>query len=143
MYKCGWILPHWIKCVLNQSIPFSDIGFIFEVSPDDKETISSLEAWKKIDKNIPYFNIKIREDIPHFEHESNGRQWSISKYANMVSLRNSLLKTARDLEPDYYFSLDSDILLTNPNTIELLIAHIKDGADAVNPLMFMTPIGTM
>ena len=61
----------------------------------------------------------------------------------MVSLRNSLLQTVRDIQPDYYFSLDSDILLTNPNTIELLIAHIKSGADAVNPLMFMTPIGTL
>ena len=61
----------------------------------------------------------------------------------MVSLRNSLLQTVRDVQPDYYLSLDSDILLTNPNTIELLIAHIKSGADAVNPLMFMTPFGTM
>ena len=143
MYRRTWILPHWIRCLLNQSVSFKDIGFIFEVSPDDKETIASLEAWRRLDKNIPYFEIKIREDIPHFEHQSNGRQWSISKYVNMVSLRNSLLETVRDIQPDYYFSLDSDILLTNPNTIELLIAHVKSGADAVNPLMFMTPIGTM
>lgn len=143
MYKRGWILPHWIRCLLNQSVSFKDIGFVFEVSPDDTETIESLKAWKRIDKNIPYFEIKVRDDIPHFEHENNGRQWTISKYLNMVSLRNSLLQTVRDVQPDYYLSLDSDILLTNPNTIELLIAHIKSGADAVNPLMFMTPFGTM
>ena len=143
MYKRSWILPHWIRCLVNQSVSFKDIGFVFEVSPDDRETISSLEAWKKFDKNIPYFEIKVREDIPHFEHESNGRQWNLSKYLNMVSLRNSLLKTVREVQPEYYFSLDSDILLTNPNTIELLIAHIKSGADAVNPLMFMTPMGTL
>lgn len=143
MYKRGWILPHWIRCLLNQSISFKDIGFVFEVSPDDTETIESLKAWKRIDKTIPYFEIKVRDDIPHFEHENNGRQWTISKYLNMVSLRNSLLQTVRDVQPDYYLSLDSDILLTNPNTIELLIAHIKSGADAVNPLMFMTPFGTM
>ena len=143
MYKRGWILPHWIRCLLNQSVSFKDIGFVFEVSPDDTETIESLKAWKRIDKNIPYFEIKIRDDIPHFEHENNGRQWTISKYLNMVSLRNSLLQTVRNVQPDYYLSLDSDILLTNPNTIELLIAHIKSGADAVNPLMFMTPFGTM
>ena len=143
MYKRSWILPHWMRCLINQSVNFKDIGFVFEVSPDDKETIASLEAWKRFDKNIPYFEIKVREDIPHFEHENNSRQWNISKYVNMVSLRNSLLQTVRDIQPDYYFSLDSDILLTNPNTIELLIAHIKSGADAVNPLMFMTPIGTL
>ena len=143
MYKRCWILPHWIRCLINQSVNFKEIGFVFEVSPEDEETISSLEAWKRFDKNIPYFEIKIRNDIPHFEHEDNSRQWSISKYVNMVSLRNSLLQTVRDVQPDYYFSLDSDILLTNPNTIELLIAHVKSGADAVNPLMFMTPFGSM
>lgn len=140
-YKRTWILPLWIRCILSQSVHISDIGFVFEVSPDDQETIMSLESWKKIDSRIPYFNIKIREDIPHFEHENHGRQWSMSKYVNMVSLRNSLLETVREVQPDYYFSLDSDILLTNPNTLELLIAHLKCGADAVNPLMFMTPEG--
>ncbi len=143
MYKRSWILPHWIRCIINQSVSIEDIGFVFEVSPDDTETINSLQAWKKFDNRIPYFNIKIREDIPHFQHENNGRQWTISKYENMVSLRNSLLNTVREVNPDYYLSLDSDILLTNPNTIELLMAHIKSGADAVNPLMFMTPFGTM
>jgi hypothetical protein len=142
-YKRTWLLPHWIRCLVNQSVSLKDVGFIFEVSPDDQDTINSLEAWKRFDKRIPYFNIKIREDIPHFQHENNGRQWTMSKYVNMVSLRNSLLETVRDVSPEYYFSLDSDILLTNPNTMELLIAHIKSGADAVSPLMFMTPIGTM
>lgn len=143
IYKRMWILPDWIRCLILQSVSMKDIGFIFEVSPDDTETIASLEAWRKYDKRIPHFSIKVREDIPHFEHENNGRQWTISKYVNMVSLRNSILDSVREIEPDYYFSLDSDILLVNPNTIELLIAHIKSGADAVNPLMFMTPFGTM
>lgn len=141
IYKRSWILDHWIRCIVTQSLDMSDIGFIFEASPDDTETLNKLEAWKNFDKRIPYFEINLRKDLPHFEHQDNGRQWTISKYANMVSLRNSLLSKARELDPDYYFSLDSDILLTNSNTLELLIAHIKEGADAVNPLMFMTPIG--
>lgn len=140
-YKRTWILPHWVRCLVTQSVSISDIGFVFEVSPDDEQTLASLEAWRRIDSKIPYFNVKVREDIPHFEHENNGRQWSMSKYLTMVSLRNSLLETAREVQPDYYFSLDSDILLSNPNTLELLVAHIKSGADAVNPLMFMTPEG--
>jgi hypothetical protein len=57
----------------------------------------------------------------------------------MISLRNTLLNRVREIQPEYFFSLDSDILLQNPMTIELLVSHIKDGADAVSPLMFMTP----
>ena len=143
IYKRDWILTHWIKCIINQSISTKNIGFIFEVSSSDTETIAILEAWKKLDRNTPHFSIVIRDDVNHYQHENNGRQWTISKYENMVNLRNDLLKNVREISPDYYFSLDSDILLENPNTIELLVAHIKEGADAVNPLMFMTPFGTM
>lgn len=143
IYKRDWILHHWIKCILSQSVSVKDIGFLFEVSPDDEKTITILETFKKLEKNIPYFEIVVREDISHFEHIENGRNWTISKYENMVSLRNHLLNKVREINPEYYFSLDSDILLENTGTIELLIAHIKSGADAVSPLMFMTPIGTM
>ncbi len=143
IYKRDWILHHWIRCIHEQSLAMSDIGFVFECSSDDEKTINILNVWKKIDKSIPHFEIKIREDIPHFEHEENGRQWTLSKYENMVSLRNSLLSSVREIEPDFYFSLDSDILIQNPNTLELLIAHVKSGADAVSPLMFMTPVGDM
>ena len=140
IYKRDWILPEWIRCIINQSIDMKDVGLIFETSPDDFETTNSLITWKKLDKRFQTFEINERKDIPHFEHENNGRQWTMSKYHNMVSLRNSILKRVREYQPDFYLSLDSDILLQNPNTIELLIAHIKDGADAVSPLMFMTPM---
>lgn len=140
IYKRDWILHHWIRCLLNQSYDLSKIGFIFETAPDDEKTIEILELWKRMQTNIPLFEIKVRDDIPHFEHEENARQWTVSRYTNMVSLRNSLLASVREYGPDFYFSLDSDILLENPNTLELLIAHIRSGADAVSPLMFMTPI---
>ncbi len=142
IYKRDWIIHHWIKCLLKQSIDLSEVGFVFETSPDDLSTVHSLSTWKNMDKRIPLFLINERTDIPHFSHDENTRQWTISKYHNMVSLRNSILKTVRECQPDYYLSLDSDILLENPNTIELLIAHINSGADAVSPLMFMTPVGT-
>lgn len=143
IYKRDWILHHWIRCIFNQSVGIENIGFIFETSPDDSETISILETWKRIDKTIPFFEIVVRKDVPHFEHINNGRQWTMSKYENMVRLRNSLLNKVREIQPNFYFSLDSDILLTNENTIELLIAHVLSGADAVSPLMFMTPVGDM
>lgn len=141
IYKRSWIFPLWVSAIERQSIPLSKIGFIFETSPDDEQTVDLLHRWRKMHPEIPLYEINQREDLPHFEHIENGRQWSISKYENMVSLRNSLLKRVREIQPDYYFSLDSDIVLKNPSTIELLIAHIDDGADAVNPLMFMTPVG--
>lgn len=143
IYKRDWIFPYWISCIENQELDLSNIGFVFEVSSDDQETISHLIRYKNNRPNIPLFEIEIRTEIPHFEHKENSRVWSMSKYTNMVFLRNKLLEKVREINPDYFFSLDSDILLTNSNTINYLVSHIKDGADAVSPLMFMTPNDTM
>ena len=140
IYKRSWIFPYWISCIENQDFDFAEIGFVFEISPDDSETIDMLIKYRNSRPDIETFVIDIKTDIPHFDHEEGSRTWSISKYENMVNLRNSLLSTVREIKPKYFFSLDSDILLVNKDTIKFLIAHIESGADAVSPLMFMTPI---
>lgn len=143
IYKRDWIFPYWISCIENQNIDFSKIGFVFEASPDDEQTIEMLIRYRNARPDIPEFIIDIKPDVPHFIHEEGTRTWSMSKYENMVNLRNTMLNKVRELNPNYFFSLDSDILLTNPNTIQLLISHIQSGADAVSPLMFMTPMDKM
>jgi len=142
IYKREWIFPYWISCIENQEVDLSKIGFVFEVSPDDEATISSLIRYRNARPNIEIFEIDTRNEIPHFEHKENSRTWSISKYSNMVFLRNKLLEKVREINPEYFFSLDSDVLITNSNTINCLVSHIQDGADAVSPLMFMTPNDT-
>jgi hypothetical protein len=142
IYDRAWIFPYWMTCIERQSFPLDQIGFVFVASPEDKETIFMLEAWHKRNPQVQVFDIVYPENVNHFSHAEGSRHWTISKYANMVKLRNCLLEKVREYSPDYFFSLDSDILLINPNTIELLIAHINEDADAVNPLMFMTPTGT-
>jgi len=142
IYKRAWILPLWFAALERQSIPLNKIGFIFETSPDDESTVSMLRLWRQYHPEVPLFEIRERNDISHYDHDNNSRQWTMSKYENMVNLRNSLLSRVREVQPEYYLSLDSDIILKNQNTLELLIAHIDDGADAVSPLMFMTPFDT-
>lgn len=143
IYQRDWIFPYWISCIENQNIDFSKIGFVFIVSPDDEKTIEMLIKYRNARPDIAEFVIDIKSDIPHFSHEEGSRTWSMARYENMVSLRNSMLKRVREINPKYFFSLDSDILLTNQNTIQLLISHIQSGADAVSPLMFMTPTGML
>jgi len=143
IYKRDWIFPYWISCIENQDIDFSDLGFVFLVSPDDEKTIEMISRYRNSRPEISEFILDVITEVPHFDHKDGTRMWSMSKYENMVFLRNKLLKRVRELNPDYFFSLDSDILLINPNTIKLLIAHIDSGADAVSPLMFMTPTTTM
>lgn len=141
IYQRAWILPYWLTCIQNQSVPLKDIGFVFVASPNDYDTVKYLTKWRDNHREIEVFDIVYPEGLNHFSHNEGQRHWTLSKYENMVNLRNVLLSKVREYQPDYFFSLDSDILIKNPSTLELLIAHIKSGADAVSPLMFMTPVG--
>jgi hypothetical protein len=139
VYKRDWILPAWFYFLENQSYDLSNIGFLFELGEDDEATLKTLSAWKNMHPEVQIFDMEVRNDLAHFTHQEGTRQWTPAKYENMVSMRNSLLEKVRDIKPEAYLSLDSDILLTNTNTIELLLSHINNGIDAVNPLMYMTP----
>lgn len=141
VYDRAWILPYWFQFIERQSLPLKDIGFIFIASQKDTETLEVLSRWKSFHPEISVFDIEFPDDVNHFSHKDGTRHWTLSKYDNMVKLRNHLLEKVRIYQPDYFMSLDSDILLTNPNTLELLISHINEGAKAINPLMYMTPSG--
>lgn len=141
IYQRDWIFPYWISCIQAQSVDLSEIGFVFVSSREDINTVNLLTEWRNRHPEVSVFDIVYADDLNHFSHIEGQRHWTISKYENMVNLRNLLLNKVREYQPEYFLSLDSDILLSNPSTIELLIAHIKDGADAVSPLMFMTPTG--
>lgn len=141
IYQRDWIFPYWIFSIERQSVDLSDIGFVFIASENDTFTIQCLTSWKEKHPEVEVFDIVYADQLNHFSHPEGQRHWTLSKYENMVNLRNLLLSKVREYQPDFFFSLDSDILISNPSTLELLMAHIKDGADAVSPLMFMTPVG--
>lgn len=140
VYKRAWILPTWFQFIENQTFPLSDIGFIFELGPEDEDTHNVLWEWQTRHPEVTVFDGLVRDDSVHHEHPENGRHWNGEKYWKMCDFRNSLLERVNVLKPERYFSLDSDILLENPNTIqELYDLTAREDIDAVNPLMYMKP----
>lgn len=140
IYKRAWILPSWFEAIENQTVPLEDIGFIFELGPDDDETHEVLAEWHEAHPEVEIFDGIIREDEHHEHHPEHGRVWRKSDYYRMVDFRNSLLDRVTSIGPDRYFSLDSDILLENPRTLEKLYEY-TDKMPVVSPLMFMFPKG--
>ena len=68
-------------------------------------------------------------------------KWHTAAYEKMVQLRNMLLEEVRNLRPDLFLSLDSDILC-HPNQITNLVDTItrdERGFDAVGGKVFLSP----
>lgn len=136
VYDRAWILPSWFEAIENQSIPLSDLGFIFELGPNDDETHDSLWNWQQTHPEVAVFDAVIREDVVHRAHPEGKRIWHGSDYEKMCILRNHLLDRATCLSPDRYLSLDCDLILEDPQSIEYLY-NLTETRDAVSPLMYM------
>jgi hypothetical protein len=143
VYQRSWILPKWFECIENQSMPLEDIGFIFELGPNDDETHQIIWDWHMRHPEVAYFDAVIREDLGHYTHPDGHRTWTKTAYYKMVDLRNSLLEKVSAIKPEKYFSLDSDLILEDTTTLEKLYHSLnRDSVDAVSPLSYMFPKGT-
>lgn len=141
IYKREWVLPLWLEGIEQQTFPKSNLGFIFELAPDDDGTHQMLWEWQMKHPEFLVFDGLIRNDIHHNHHPEGQRIWNSTKYLEMVDMRNSLLERATSLQDkfDYYFSLDSDLILENPETLQILSDYGDQGYDILSPLSFMTP----
>lgn len=100
-----------------------------------------LYEWHSTHPEVSVFDVIYDEEQVHRSHPEGSRRWGYERYATMVSLRNNLLERVRAHDPERFFSLDSDIILENPSTIEELY-KLTEFLDAVSTLMYMTPEGT-
>lgn len=109
-----WILPEWFRrvemaCAAAGVVP----EYAFVVPPRDP-------SWKHIEnwclangRNVRLLS-SAEGDDPYL------RGWNPSRYREMVLLRNWLLIAVRDMAPDFFLSLDSDILLHEGAVVNLL-----------------------
>lgn len=137
IYKRDWILPKWLECIENQTIPLTNIGFQFELGPDDDDTHEILWEWQSQHPECFLFDAQINAAEKHSHHLEGQRAWKREEYLKMVTFRNNLLeRAAQRLDSfDRYFSLDSDVLLADPQTLEKLSGF---DVDVISPLMYMT-----
>jgi hypothetical protein len=111
----NWILPQWfdhieVACRKAGVTP----QFLFLVNQNDQETLDLLE--QRTDTYLIY------DDQPAY---AGDHRWNRIRYILMSELRNRLLAEVRVIQPDLFFSLDSDILLHEDAIVSLFDALEK------------------
>lgn len=132
----AWILSEYLRCIENLEYPKEFITCCFIINDSTDKTKSILSQWQS-ENYSRYESIKIIEinfgNKNDMGETGHGRQNDKKKYAcrkkviipTLAILRNRLLEEARDGEYDYFFSVDSDILV-NPDILNKLIETEKD-----------------
>lgn len=111
----NWILPTWFNHVEEAcSVAGVEANFLFLVPEKDEETVDCIGE---------YSNTTIA--LESNEVYAGDHHWNQTRYKNMVELRNELLAWVRIKHPDYFLSLDSDILL-HPEAIKNLLEDMEN-----------------
>ena len=125
----SWILDHWFDHVYTN---FHDINaepsFIFVVPEWDQKSIDILN--RRCDPKIIFSGEPERKDE---------RSWSNDRIQHLVKIRNLLLDGVREEDPDFFLSVDSDILLAKDAMSRMMkLLQIHNDAWAVGSKCFLS-----
>lgn len=120
-----WALPHWFRhldaAASNANL---DLEFVFVGGEWD------VASWGAINAGASGRTVhKVVIDEPRTIKART--RWTADRYERMVEIRNALLGKVRQIEPDLFFSLDSDILL-NPDALGPLIEFHRNNKHAAS-----------
>lgn len=128
-----WIIAEWYRYAVCAA-EVADLDPIFILVGDQVRdpTFPALQAVMRHELVIV--------DEPEEDRSEDVRDWNHERFRRMVTLRNRLLERVRQLQPDYFLSLDSDILI-HPDALSAMKSH-TDRWSAVGGKTHMTHRGT-
>jgi len=126
IYNREWSLPRWFQCIFDQKITYKNTDLVFAYNEGEDNTKDIIEKYGQKFNSCTIIDCN---DVKAFGNRDSQRFYSL------VILRNRIFDVLRELQPDYYFSYDSDILIPE-GTIKGLI---KDKKDIVGPWVDLVP----
>lgn len=132
--KRGWILDHWFNFV-EIAAERADVNLHYVFVGDPGNDPSTFEV---IDRRAAHCSI-----YPVEERSANTgtRTWAEQERKDwMVALRNIGLQGVRAIDPDYFLSLDSDILLHPEALASMMEMQVNGRWGAVGGKCYMTPL---
>lgn len=111
VYERAWVLEKWFSAV--ESWTDVTVEYVFAYTPSKDETY----AW-------------LTEHTDHIYEVTEGAHGKERDWANperirtLANMRNLLLDKVADMEFDFYFSLDSDIIVP-PDTFNPIYGHMR------------------
>jgi hypothetical protein len=137
IHQREWIIEQWVDhiSIACENAHVEPI-FLVVMDPRDEPTASLLQNRCKVNFHELYM-IFCEED-----RATSDRVWNIDRYRRMVYLRNQLLTGVRQLDPQFFLSIDSDILLHPDAVVNMLDTMYSGDWGAVGSKVFLSNRGT-
>lgn len=131
----GWIIAHWLAAIRRQETLADEVTIV--AVGDLTDPMFAVLQSDLLDTEYTFERIHVDEN-----RKGDHREWSLDRYQHMAKLRNCLLDQVRRIAPDYFVSVDSDILLHPHALTSALDALSTTGADAMGLACYLEPSGT-
>ncbi|CAH8569161.1 unnamed protein product [Schistosoma turkestanicum] len=127
-------LPYFLNGIEKQQYPTKRIILIFYLDNTIDSSEIILNEWIQCNKDKYHKIIFETENsnTTESEYKNLSKMWTVDHYLHVISLRQKLLDKARDLWADFYLSIDADVILMNPLTIEHLINVMLESKSNTN-----------
>jgi hypothetical protein len=111
----AWILPEFLAALAAQNVPIGvELEYLFDVN-DTQDNSREI-----LDNFVPP-SVRRIEEHPWPSLLMADHEWSIERYRRMILLRNNALALAKHVGARFLFSIDSDVILDDPQTLKHLI----------------------
>jgi hypothetical protein len=139
VWRREWVLGQWFW-FLEQACKTAEIepSYVFVVDTRDHATEQVIrDACATHGRELHVVHVNEDQD-----QSRTDRSWNTDRYRHMVWLRNTMLAKVRELDPDLFLSLDSDVLL-HADAIGRMIGLLDERTwVAVGSKCYLEPIGT-
>jgi hypothetical protein len=138
VYERAWVLDTWFEALLKSIDGLGEpveTALLMNYADSEDGTREIIGRWA-----VHFDSLHLIYD--HGNDHEKQRAWRFDRYVTMSRLRNKLLESVREIEPDYYLSLDTDMIL-QPDTLKKLFEALDaQPFDGIAPMAYMTPRGT-
>ncbi|XP_057697964.1 procollagen galactosyltransferase 2 [Corythoichthys intestinalis] len=117
-------LAQHLACIERLDYPKERIAIWAASDHNVDNTTAMLREWLKNAQRVyHYVEWRPMEEPRSYTDEWGPKHWPASRFKHVMKLRQAALKAARERWADFILFVDSDNLLTNPRTLNLLIAE--------------------
>jgi collagen beta-1,O-galactosyltransferase len=116
-------LPYFLATLENLDYPKDRISLWIRSDHNTDRTIELLEKWiAQVKDQYHMISTEFVKDQELYPDERGPAHWTKERFDHVISLRESALNFARKIWADYFLTVDCDVFLTNPNTLNFLIS---------------------
>ncbi|XP_066548271.1 procollagen galactosyltransferase 2 [Amia ocellicauda] len=117
-------LPYYLGCIERLEYPKDRIAIWAATDHSVDNSSAMLREWLRgVQRLYHYVEWRPMEEPRWYSDELGPKHWTSSRFTHVMKLRQAALRAARERWADYILFVDSDVLLTNPRVLSLMIAE--------------------